>query len=175
MRHYKSNVDACYGAMLVVMALMALWFSAFTIDWDIHTDPAFSPRHLIYCPLGILFLFAFIARWQLFYSRVRWWVYAALILSAGYVIGFESGWFFDELHDLSLEYFQSHGRFGCHDANYSGYIFRDTTAPWILFSPLIVATVLHWLYRSPIFLEHVKRRALSIFRWSTTYESRPAA
>jgi hypothetical protein len=170
MRHYKSNADACYGAMLVVMALMALWFSAFTIDWDIHAL-AIIPRQLIYYPLGILFALAFIARWQLFHSRIRWWVYSALILSSGYVICFDSGWFYNELHDLALEYFRSHGRFGCHDANYSSYIFRDTTAPWILFSPLIIATLLHWLYSSPI----VKKHAVSLYRWSTTYESRPAA
>ena len=171
MRHYKSNADACYGSMLVVMALLALLFSAFTIDWDIHTNPAFSPRHLIYYPLGILFVFAFIARWQLFHSRIRWWVYSALFLSSVYIICFESGWFYDELHDLSLEYFRSHGRFGCHDDNYSSYIFRDDTAPWILFSPFILATMLHWFYTSEAF----RRHAVSLWRWSTRYESRPAA
>ena len=147
MRHYKSRLDACFGAILVVTALIAFVFSAFTIDWDIHTNPDISPRHLIYYPLGILLAFTFIARWQLFHSRIGWYVYLGLLVPAIFVILFETGWFYDELHDFSLEYFRSHGRFGCHDANYTSYIFKDSTAPWILFSPCILATVLHWIFR----------------------------
>jgi hypothetical protein len=145
MRHYKSNLDACYGAMLLLMALMALWISVFAIDWGIHAY-AGIPRDLIYFPLSILIAFAFVARWQLFHCQIRWWVYLVLILSSGYVICFDAGWFYNEMHDFALEYFRSHGRFGCHDANYSGYIFKDSTAPWILFSPFILATFLHWIF-----------------------------
>lgn len=175
MRRYRSNVDACFGVILTVAALMALLFSCATIDYDFHVDFGWGPLNRIQYPLGCLLVFIFIARWQLFRSGIRWWAYLGLIAPSVFVILFEKRWFYDELHDFALMYFRSHGRFGCHDEQYGSYIFRDDTAPWILFGPLIIATVLHWLYRSPIFLTHVKKRALSFFRWSTTYESRRAA
>ena len=147
MRKYKSNLDACYGAILIIMALMALIFSGLTIDFDLNTDPCYASRHLIYCPLSCLVVFIVLGRWQLFRSGIRWWVYLGLLVPCVYVIFFESGWFYDELHDFALEYFRSHGRFGCHDNQYGGYIFRDNTAPWILFGPFILVTLLHWIYR----------------------------
>ena len=175
MRHYKSNLDACYGAILVVIALVAFLFSCYTIDFVLHTDPRWASRHRIYYPLACLLCFIFVARWQLFHSGIRWWVYLGLLISPVYVIMFQSGWFRDELHDLALEYFRSHGRFGCHDDNYSSYIFRDDTAPWIMFGPFILATVLHWIYRTPEFFSLVRREAISSWRWITTYEKRTAA
>lgn len=171
MRHYKSSVDACYGMIFVLAALMALLFSCATIDYILNTDASYAPRHHIHFPLACLFVFIVIARWQLFHSRIRWWVYLGLLIPSVYVITFQTGWFRDELHDFAMIYFQSHGRFGCHDEHYGSYIFRDDTAPWILFGPFLFATVCHWFYGSPAALA----RFHSLIRWSTTYESRKMA
>src|SRR3954469_9918506 len=50
---------------------------------------------------------------------------------------FSGSWFTNEFHDLADYYFGSHGRFGCQDEHYDTYIFRDTTAPWILHGPVL--------------------------------------
>jgi hypothetical protein len=175
MRHYKSKVDACYGAVLLIAALVALSLSCATIDYVLNTNADYAPRHPIYYPFACLFVFAFLARWQLLRSGIRWWVYLGLLIPTLYAALFMTGWFRDELHDFALMYFESHGKFGCHDERYASYIFRDDTAPWILFGPFVLATVSYWLSRSPAVWAFAKRHIVSFLRWSTTYETRRAA
>ena len=58
-------------------------------------------------------------------------------------------WFQSPMHDIALT-FGSHGRWGCSDVNEDGssvYLLRDTTMPFILFAPVLVATAGHWLAR----------------------------
>jgi hypothetical protein len=148
MGRYKSNLDACFGAVLIVAALIAIVFSCATLDYDFHVVVGWGSLNHIQYPLGFLLVFIFTARYQLFHSGIRWWTYFGLMLPSLYVIFFENGWFYNELHDFALMYFRSHGRFGCHDEQYGSYIFRDDTAPWILFGSFVLIVASHWILRS---------------------------
>lgn len=56
-------------------------------------------------------------------------------------------WFRDPMHDIAL-LFGSHGRWGCQTVNDDGspvFVLRDSTVPFILFLPIVAATVGHWL------------------------------
>lgn len=122
-------------------------------------------------PFGLLLLFNGIAYWQLVRSRVRWWAYLGVLLAILWLMFFSGNWFTSGFHDLAEHYFDSHGRFGCQGENYDSYIFRDTTAPWILHGPFVAAILAHWLYRSPV----ASARLGAFIRWSTTYEPRKTA
>lgn len=58
-------------------------------------------------------------------------------------------WFQSPMHDIALT-FGSHGRWGCSDVDAGGssvYLLRDSTMPFILFAPVLLATAGHWLAR----------------------------
>jgi hypothetical protein len=173
MRRYKSNPDACYGIALLSSGLLALLLTCASVEL-VYGHPGFYisrvPR--FHYPIAALLVAAVIARWQLRRSGIRWWAYLGLLIPALYAILFCANWFRSGMHDVALAYFDSHGRFGCQDEHYDGYLFRDDTAPWILFGPLVLATLGHWLYRSPAALARFSASARSLIRWSTTYEPR---
>jgi hypothetical protein len=57
-------------------------------------------------------------------------------------------WFQHPMHEIAM-YFGSHGRWGCGAVNADGsyfYIIRDATAPWMIFSPMIVVFITHWMW-----------------------------
>jgi len=56
-------------------------------------------------------------------------------------------WFQDPMHDIALT-FGSHGRWGCGTVNEDGspyFLLRDSTMPFILFAPVLLATAAHWV------------------------------
>ena len=56
-------------------------------------------------------------------------------------------WFKDPMHDIAL-IFGSHGRWACETVNADGspaYLLRDSTVPFMLFLPSLLAVAGHWL------------------------------
>ena len=169
MRHYKSIPDACYGAVLLAAAVLALLTSLASLDLlYVHRGFYISYVPPLHYPLAGLLVATLVARWQLQRRGIRWWTYCCLLLLTLYVMLFCASWFRSGLHDVVLYFFGSHGRFGCHDERYDSYIFRDDTTPWILCGPLVLATIGHWFSQRPPAL-------MRLIRWSTTYESRKLA
>jgi hypothetical protein len=173
MRPYKSIPDACYGMILLFGASLVAILSYVSIDF-LYVHPGFyiARQPSIHYPMACLFAIVLVARWQLSRAGIQWWAYFALLLAMLYVMFFSGHWFESGLHDVALFYFDSHGRFGCHDERYESYIFRDDTAVWILFGSLVFATVIHWLYRRPRALASLTTWVRSFIRWSTKYEPR---
>jgi len=165
MKRYRSVPDAAFAIVLlwatVLATVLLLGTADLAIRWERHVfygrQNAPFARFLV--PFAVLLAAASLARWQLLHRGVRWWCYCLVVAAAVYSwTGFESL----PLHDMFFRYLGSHGRFGCRDEHYESYIFKDTTAPWILFGPLIVSAFGHWIYANP--------EAKSWWRWLTTYE-----
>lgn len=174
MRRHESIADACFGTVLLLAAFEGLLMGYGNVEVVYLVGSFFHVSSLV-VPFSALLLAALVARWQLVHSRIQWWAYLGVLLPTLWVMFFSHGWFTSGFHDLAEHYFGSHGRFGCQDEHYDTYIFRDTTAPWILHGPIVVATLAHWLYRSPVALARLSAWGRSFVRWSTTYEPRKTA
>jgi hypothetical protein len=64
--------------------------------------------------------------------------------AAAMLVSFE--WFKNPMHDIAL-LFGSHGRWGCQvfDAEGNPPLLRDSTVPFLLFPPLLLAAAGHWV------------------------------
>lgn len=176
MHRYQSRADACFGMVLLLAVLEALvmGYGNFDLLQLRIQGESYVPSLLL--PFSVLLLFSCVARWQLVRAGVQWWAYLGILLPTLWVMFFSGNWFTTGFHDLAMEYFDSHGRFGCRGGQ--NYIFCDDTAPWVLHGPIVAATLAHWLWQSPTFVARLSRYGRLFVRWSTTYESRkskPAA
>jgi len=142
-KHYPSRAGAFLGACLVyastVLTLMtvasvvhACSFSSFGLlfPWD-------YVRNAV--PLALFVVAASLARFFLLKGTMPVWVWRTLIVAAMLAVWYSYIWFQDPMHDIAL-FFGSHWRWGCWAP---GYIVRDSTMPWFLFTPVLIAMWWH--------------------------------
>ena len=81
-------------------------------------------------------------------GRIPAKIYIFLLLSTCLALGDAFLWFQGPMHDIALA-FGSHGRWGCGVVNADGsyyYFFRDATVPWMLYTPILLTTIAHWIW-----------------------------
>lgn len=148
MKRYQTTTDAVCGMVLTLGYLACAFVILATIAYYIRYLPMLSQVELgNYLPASIpfagLFLATFLFRRRMFRQDLFHSSYVALLLYAALAFFTAFGWFQDPMHDIAL-WFRSHGRWGCFG---TGYFFRDSTMPWILFFPLLPVVSTHWLLR----------------------------
>lgn len=81
-------------------------------------------------------------------GRIPTRIYSFLLCASLLAFGWSFLWFQHPMHEIAM-YFGSHGRWGCGVVNADGsyyYIFRDATVPWMIFPPMIVVFITHWIW-----------------------------
>ena len=151
MRQYRHISDAALGMILLVVATPCILIILATVVCQIagctvpgYEAPTLWPTHL---PFVGMLVGVFITRHHLFGGRVPTWSYLLLLGVTGIAFWFSFVWFEDPMHDIAL-FFGSHGRWGCGVVNGGGsspYLIRDDTVPWMLFAPVGLAILGHWI------------------------------
>ena len=154
MKHYRHVADAAFGAIIliamVICTIMVLSTVAYLIACRIFGSESIPVINLLPC-LGSFLVFmvaVFIVRYHLFHSSAPGWSYISLLVCTVISLLFAFGWFQDPMHDIAL-LFDSHGRWGCNLIEADGaskYLLHDGTVPWVIFAPVILATVFHWIW-----------------------------
>ncbi len=152
MTRYNSPIDAFLGSLLLVGQLACVLILMATVCWSI-ADWEFGLDIKLIFRLIVPFVCMFTANWllrrELFRMRYPTWAYCTALLGISLGMWAAFGWFQDPMHDIALA-FGSHGRWGCggNDAfGFPRYIIQDSTVPWILFTPMLLAISIHWYSR----------------------------
>jgi hypothetical protein len=168
MRGYKNKVDAAFGVLLVIGSLLGLLLllAAFyvTVFWK---NPQYAG---LIVPFVLMLVVFILGRVQLLRRGVRWWAYLSMLLMSCWAAAAFGAL---PLHDIFVVYFGSHGRFGCEElievapeVYRHAYLFRDQTAPFILFGPLFLGVLCHWICvpraREVLFREHLFARRVKV-------------
>jgi hypothetical protein len=150
MKRYGNFMDAFYGAVLLLQSMLCflmllatgfyayLWLQSlkyFPLQWLLSKFCFFAPAMAT----------GFLVRRQLISGKLKLWSRIAAVIGSCLALYISMSWFEDPMHDFGLM-FGSHGRWGCR-CDDCGYIFTDSTTPWILFMPVILTSVSHWLIR----------------------------
>jgi hypothetical protein len=149
MRQYKNIGDALFGLVLLLGSFICFLMITSTIAYlypDFGRGPFSLLRYL--APYFALIIISQIARHQLLRSKVPTLSYILLFACAIAAMWRSFGWFSGFMHDFAL-LLGSHGRWGCGAVNADGspyYVIRDATVPWLIFTPLAVACVGHWVW-----------------------------
>jgi hypothetical protein len=152
MKHYATWADGVFGLVLLVTSVVLFLLIASTLAYFawLPTVRGLIPwgQAKLLLPFGVFIAFAFVVRRRLLGGRVPNWGYQCLLATLCVVVYSSRFWFMDPMHDITL-FFGSHGRWGCRALNPDGtpyYLVRDETAPWLLFTPPALVTLLHWIW-----------------------------
>lgn len=144
---YKCRADATLGAILLyafcgvalmVVASVIYYFVCFpSCGLAVPTNDV-----ILLTPFFFFLATVVIVRRRLIHACMQTWAYMLLLTATVLAFCFSLGWFRDPMHDIGM-FFGSHGRWGCYCP---GYLIRDRTAPWLLFGPVVIASVGHWIW-----------------------------
>ena len=124
----------------MVALLMAYWF-------DTTATHGIAPRSWILALLLIPGIFVSLnLRRQALRATLRKWAVWVFYIESIFTLWVSYLYFSGPMHDIALDYFGHHGRFGVVSLNgtSSSYLIHDITLPLILFSPPIVSGILYF-------------------------------
>jgi len=107
------------------------------------------PRYWILIVLLIPgIIVSFIIRRQVLKDRIRKWSPWLLGIESLFTIWISFAYFSDPMHDIALDYFGHHGRFGSVQLDGSSpYLINDVTLPLILFLPPFLLGMVYFIKR----------------------------
>ena len=153
MKRYPNTADAAMGLVLVVAAVACITIIVATAAYQIfgritYPDSTQPILWSAYLPFLAMLCGVIVTRHLLLRTRVPTWTYVLLLAVTGLAIPYSLIWFSNPMHDIAL-LFGSHGRWGCSTINEDGsphYLIRDDTVALMLFAPVALATIAHWVW-----------------------------
>lgn len=92
---------------------------------------------------------SFIIRRQVLKDRIKKWSLWLLGIESIFTIWVSFAYFSSPMHDIALDYFGHHGRFGSVSLNgSSSYLINDVTLPLILFAPSFIIGMVYFIKRA---------------------------
>jgi len=129
--------------VVMLVLLMAYYF-------QIAASYEMVPRYWI---LGLLLIpgivVSFIIRRQVLKDRIKKWSLWLFGIESLFSLWVSFAYFSGPMHDIALDYFGHHGRFG--DVNLNGsspYLVNDVTLPLILFVPTFLLGMAYFMKRA---------------------------
>src|ERR1043166_8205070 len=109
MKHYTRKSDACLGVILLLAGLICALMLAGTCEDIAYGNPRMLDLKSRVIPFVLMLCAILLARWQMFRSGIKWWTYSLLLATVVYSFFNAFRWFRDPMHDIAMEYFNSHG------------------------------------------------------------------
>jgi hypothetical protein len=92
---------------------------------------------------------SFIIRRQVLKDRIKKWSLWLFGIESIFTIWVSFAYFSSPMHDIALDYFGHHGRFGSVSLNgSSSYLINDVTLPFILFGPSFLIGIVYFIRRA---------------------------
>ncbi len=148
MRQYKNIGDALFGLVLLLGSLICFLMFTSTIAYVLPGGKFLFSLLPYLAPYFALIIISQIVRHQLLRSKVPTLSYILLVACVIAAMWRSFDWFSGFMHDFAL-LLGSHGRWGCGTVNADGspyYVIRDATVPWLIFAPLALACIGHWVW-----------------------------
>jgi len=128
----------------VMFVLLMVYYFHITFSYEV------VPRYWILILLLIPgIVVSFIIRRQVLKVRIKKWSLWLFGIESLFTLWVSFAYFSSPMHDIALDYFGHHGRFGDVNLNgHSSYLINDVTLPLILFAPSFLIGIAYFIKRA---------------------------
>jgi hypothetical protein len=128
----------------VMLVLLMVYYFHIAVSYEA------VPRYWILILLLIPGIIAsFVIRRQVLKVRIKKWSLWLFGIESLFTLWVSFAYFSSPMHDIALDYFGHHGRFGSVSLNgSSSYLINDVTLPFVLFVPTFLLGIAYFIRRA---------------------------